>query len=270
MVFVPWALRWAAALEGQRVRETSMVIIATPTAFPAWGLVAGMLIDLAWLATRSGRVSVRPGPALLAGGAAAGLTLGLLDRPWERTLLTVRGGQSLDVGMALVTSLPAVVVVGALGAVYGIGLGGALRSRPDSRRAMPVLYAILVALGAAGAWTLVLALAGAMVPGPVPVARWLGGAGTMATPVWLGWGIGLIPVWGLLGLVASQTPAARDALARLAHRTGTQIAASHSVEPEATPKHQRSPRHPRPRPRLAQALARVKASLASTVPERRP
>ncbi|HXI19330.1 MAG TPA: hypothetical protein VNM48_23425 [Chloroflexota bacterium] len=213
MAFVPWALRWAAALEGQRVRETSMAIIATPAAFPALVLVAGMLIDLAWHAIRSGRLSVRTMPALMATGALAGLALGVLDRPWERTLPAVRGGQSLDVGMALVSSLPAVIVVGALGAVYGTVLGASLLHRPDSRRATPVLYAILAALSVAGVWTGVLALAGTIGPAPLPVARMLGVASTVAAPVWLGWTIGLIPVWGLLAFVASQTPAARNALA---------------------------------------------------------
>jgi hypothetical protein len=219
--FVPWALRWAADLEGQRVREINMAVIATPAAFPAWIVVAGIVIDLTWHAARFGRLRVRPVSGLMMGGALAGLALGVLNRPWESTLPAARGGQDLDLGMALVSSLPAVMVVGALGAVYGIGVGGSLLGRLDIRRVTPVLYVLVGALGVAGAWTMLLSLSGEIGPG-----RLSEGVGPMATPVWLGWVIGLIPIWGLLGFVASQTPAARDALSSLARTTRTQAGVS--------------------------------------------
>jgi len=208
MAFVPWALRWAAALEGQRIREANMNVIVTPAAFPAWVLVAGVLIDVTWLLVRANRLKLRPVPGLMAAGALAGLALALLDRPWARTLPVVRGGQSLDLGEALLSSLPGVLVVGALGAAYGIGIGGSMIGRVDRRRVTPVLNALLAALGGAAAWTAVLALLGAIGTGQVPARSAVG-----ATPIWLGWAIGLIPVWGLLGYVASQAFAARAALA---------------------------------------------------------
>jgi hypothetical protein len=212
--FVPAALRWAAALEGARIREDNMFVTATPYAFPAWAVVAGLVIDLVWWAARTRRLPLRPVPALVLAGTLGAMTLGVLDRPWEITLPAVRGGAGLNLRAALLNSLPAVAVAGAFAAVYGAGLGGALRASGGaaagvrSRGALPVLYFLSLALAAAAAWTLLLALQreiGLLPLPPTPLAA----MGRAPVPHWLGWVIGLLPAWALLGFVLSQTLAAR-------------------------------------------------------------
>ena len=211
--FIPWALRWAAALDGARVRDQNMVIIATPLAFPAWVLVAGIVVDVAvWLIhTRRQKISA---PLLLAAaGAIAALLLASLDRPWERTLPLVRGGAFL-IGpearrSALLSALPTVAAIGAVGALYGSAIGGALtslRRHWTARRARAttaVLYALAVGLAGAALVSGFLALQGLIGPTHPPL---LPGLPTRpVTSQAAGWIIGLVPAWGLLAFVVAET-----------------------------------------------------------------
>ncbi|HET7770412.1 MAG TPA: hypothetical protein VFN74_16675, partial [Chloroflexota bacterium] len=143
--FVPAALRWAAALEGVRVREQSMIFIATPLAFPAWLVVAGVLVDGATWLTLSRRLNgVRFGRplAILVAGALAALALASLDRPWERTLPLVPNGRLLDLRAALLNALPPTALAGATGALYGTSIGRALVGSWTRRRVRAATFVL--------------------------------------------------------------------------------------------------------------------------------
>jgi len=217
--FVPWALRWAAPLEGARVREQNMAVVATPYAFPAWIVVAALVIDGACWLVRSRRLErVRLGVpfALLVAGAIAGIALALLDRPWERTLPLVRNGRQLDLRAALVNALPIVAAIGAVAALYGAAIGRALASLSSvthlwstrrARYASVVLHALALALVASAAWSGYLAAQGLIGPAHPPLIPFLPARPVTSPSV--GWVIGLVPAWGLLAFILAESLALR-------------------------------------------------------------
>jgi hypothetical protein len=125
--FVPAAVRWAAVLEGQRIRPSSLAVPATPLAFPAWILLAGLLVDAAWWLSRRYPHRLQPGPALLTAGVAAALLEGFVERPWAVTFPLTPLGRGLDTHAALAAAVPSVALCGLLAAAVGVGLGAALR-----------------------------------------------------------------------------------------------------------------------------------------------
>ena len=217
--FVPVALRWAAALEGARPREQSMVVIATPFAFPAWIVVAAVVIDATTWLLRSRRLdgvrAARP-LALLVAGAIAGLVLAVLDRPWERTLPLVPGGRLLDLRAALLNAIPTAAVFGAIAALYGAAIGRALASLRDragswtprrARFATAVLHGIAAGLAASALWSAFLGAQGVIGPAHAPLLPFL--PARPVTSQTVGWVIGLVPMWGLLAFVFAEAIALR-------------------------------------------------------------
>ena len=217
--FVPWAVRWAAALDGARVREQNMVIMATPFAFPAWIIVAAVVIDgTSWLIRSrrfEGVILGRP-LVLLVAGAIAALLLTVLDRPWERTLPLVPGGRLLDLRAALMNAIPTVAVIGAVAALYGASIGGALASFSSvtyvwtprrTRFATAVLHALAVALGASALWSAYLGAQGVIGPAHAPFFPFL--PARPITTQSVGWVIGLVPMWGLLAFIFGEALALR-------------------------------------------------------------
>jgi hypothetical protein len=124
---VPWAVRAAAAWEGQPVRAGGLNSVATPLAFPAWVVAAGLTIDALWWLVRSRRVPLSPALSLLLAGAAAGCFLAWVERPWQWTLPLARAGRGVDLQAAFAASLPLVVACAVVAAAIGVGMGGALR-----------------------------------------------------------------------------------------------------------------------------------------------
>jgi hypothetical protein len=218
--FVPAALRWAAALEGARVREQSMAVIATPFAFPAWLVVAGLMVDGAtWFASSRRLNGVRFGRplAILVAGVLAALALASLDRPWERTLPLVPNGRLLDLRAALMNALPAVALVGAIGALYGASIGRALVSLHERAGAWPprrarvagaVLHGIAAGLAASALWSAYLGAQGVIGPAHAPLIPFLPTRPVTSHAV--GWVIGLVPIWGLLAFVCGEAIALRS------------------------------------------------------------
>lgn len=197
--FVPWAVQWAAAIEGQVIRPSAPPFVATPLSLPAWILVAAIIVDATWWLARTRRLGsgrLLPIALLVASGVGASLLLAVLDRPWLRTLPLVRGGATLDLQAALVNSLPYVAAVGAVGVLLGSLVGMGLRRavqpaiRPVIRR--PIAPSLFLSLGLFGALLLVPVMAFARTPGPASI------------PLWLGWLMGLVPVWSLSGFVLAQ------------------------------------------------------------------
>jgi hypothetical protein len=128
--FVPWAVRWAAALEGETIRSSAPPFVATPFSLPAWILLAGVLIDVFWWVARHRRFGQLRGlkiASLFVSGVVASLALATLDTPWQRTIPLVRGGAALDLQAALVNSLPLVAAAGTLGVLLGVLVGMGLR-----------------------------------------------------------------------------------------------------------------------------------------------
>lgn len=211
--FVPWALRWAAALDGSRVREQNMALIATPLAFPAWIVAAGLVVDAAVWLSRSGRIRLTSPLVLALAGLVAGIALASLDRPWERTLPLVRGGTALNVREAFWNSLPVVGAIGAVAGLYGAAIGGALAVAPGRwtvrrrRGAVSVLCALAVGLAASAAWSGFLAAQGLIGPVHPPLLTFL--PARPVTSSLAGWVIGLVPAWAFLAFVVAETAAGR-------------------------------------------------------------
>lgn len=125
LLFIPWAVRAGAALEGEPLGRGAAMFAATPAAYPAWIWAAGLVIDAVWWLVLTRRL--RLAPALLGGGLAAALLLATLDRPWAMTLPGTADGRGIDAQAALLTSLPAVAICGLLAVVVGLAMGAALR-----------------------------------------------------------------------------------------------------------------------------------------------
>ena len=217
--FVPWAIRWATTLEGARVREQNMVVIATPFAFPAWIVAAAVVIDATSWLVRSRRfdgVTLGRTIVLVVAGALAALLLTALDRPWERTLPLVASGRLLDLRAALLNSLPAVAVIGAVATLYGASIGSALASFSSvtyvwtarrTRFATTVLHGLAVALAASALWSGYLSAQGVIGPAHAPLFAFL--PARPITTQSVGWVIGLVPMWGLLAFVFGEALALR-------------------------------------------------------------
>jgi hypothetical protein len=237
LAFIPGALRWAAALDGARVREQHMIVIATPFAFPAWAVAAAVVIDAAWWLVRSRRLRITAPLALAIAGAVAGLVLASLDRPWERTLPLVRGGRLLDLRAAFWHALPAVAAIGAVGALYGAALGGALASLTTgwtasrARGVAAVLGALALGLAGAAAWSAYLAAQGVIGPAHPPLLPFL--PARPVTPHWVGWIIGLVPAWGMLAVVVTEAFGLRGPRLALPTRGPAPDQAPAGVEPAA-------------------------------------
>lgn len=217
--FIPWALRWAATVEGARVREQNMVVLATPFAFPAWIIAAAVVVDATSWLIRSRRFEGVPlgrPLALVVAGAVAALVLATLDRPWERTLPLVPAGRLLDLRAALMNALPTVAVVGAVAALYGASIGRALASFSSvtyvwtarrTRFAAAVLHGLALALGASALWSAYLGAQGVIGPAHAPFFPFL--PTRPVTTQMAGWVIGLVPMWGLLAFLFGEALALR-------------------------------------------------------------
>jgi hypothetical protein len=133
LALVPWAVRVGAAAEGLPFRPSAPAFTAIALAFPAWIVLAGVVIDAGWWLARRRAVRGAPAGPLLAvallalAGTAAGVLLALLDRPWATTLPLTRVGRGLDVQAAVLLALPWVVAAALPASAVGAGLGAALR-----------------------------------------------------------------------------------------------------------------------------------------------
>ncbi|HEV2122401.1 MAG TPA: hypothetical protein VGW38_06470, partial [Chloroflexota bacterium] len=103
---------------------------------------------------------------------------------------------TLDLQAALVTSLPYVAAVGAVGVLFGslVGMGLRRAGQPAIRLVIrrPIALSLFLSLGLFGVllWVAVMVFARTASPASIPL--------------WLGWLIGLVPVWALSGLVLAQ------------------------------------------------------------------
>lgn len=125
--FVPWAVRVTAMAEGLPFRPTAPAIVVTPLAFPAWIVLAGVVIDGVWWLVRTRRWRVPAAPALIGAGVLAAVFEAVIDRPWVNTLTLTRIGRGMDMQAALLTMLPWVALCGLIVAALGVGLGAALQ-----------------------------------------------------------------------------------------------------------------------------------------------
>jgi hypothetical protein len=116
-LFVPAAMDWGVRSEGLSYRSVIPQEVLTPFAYPGTLLLAGLIVDGAFLLLR--RRAADGGPALLAVGGAAAVLITLLDQPWAK-ILPASVYPGMDPGQMTLQTLPLTLLFAAIGA--GLGL----------------------------------------------------------------------------------------------------------------------------------------------------